>query len=76
MVTLAIGTPHTHHTSSLTHTHMSPTGTMSGGGNKVMKGRMSSTIHSDVSPSQLEDIEKKLETDEKALEVSTHSVHL
>ena len=41
-----------------------------------MKGRMSSTIHSDVSPSQLEEVEKKLEADEKALEVGTHSVHL
>ena len=49
---------------------------MSGGGNKVMKGRMSSTIHSDVSPGQLEEIEKKLEADEKALQVSPHSVHL
>jgi len=47
---------------------------MSGGGNKVMKGRMSSTIHSDVSPGQLEEIEKKLEADEKALQVSPHSL--
>ena len=49
---------------------------MSGGGNKVMKGRMSSTLHTDVSPSQLEEIEKKLEADEKALQVSIHIVCL
>ena len=65
--------PHPSHTSHLLpHTHTPPTGTMSGGGNKVMKGRMSSTIHSDVSPGQLEEIEKKLEADEKALQVSPH----
>ena len=37
---------------------------------------MSSTLHADVSPSQLEEIEKKLEADEKALQVSIHIVCL
>ena len=41
-----------------------------------MKGRMSSTLHADVSPSQLDEIEKKLEADEKALQVSIHIVCL
>ena len=44
-------------------------GTMSGGGNKVVKGRMSSSIVSDVSPEQLETMEKFLEKETKTAEV-------
>ncbi|XP_019848995.1 PREDICTED: structural maintenance of chromosomes protein 4-like [Amphimedon queenslandica] len=40
-------------------------GTMSGGGNKVMKGRMSSKLASDVTPSQLQQLEQKLNQEEK-----------
>lgn len=44
-------------------------GTMSGGGNKVVKGRMGSSIMSDVNPDQLEAMEKTLEKETKAAEV-------
>ena len=44
---------------------------MSGGGNKVVKGRMGSSIRSDVSPDQLEAMEKTLEKETKAAEVQT-----
>lgn len=44
-------------------------GTMSGGGNKVVKGRMGSSIVSDVSPEQLETMEKILEKETKTAEV-------
>lgn len=44
-------------------------GTMSGGGNKVVKGRMGSSIVSDVSPDQLEAMERKLEKETKTAEV-------
>lgn len=40
-------------------------GTMSGGGNKVIKGRMSSKLASDVTPSQLQQLEQKLNQEEK-----------
>ncbi|XP_067017263.1 structural maintenance of chromosomes protein 4-like isoform X2 [Acropora muricata] len=43
-------------------------GTMSGGGNKVVKGRMGSSIVSDVSPDQLEAMERKLEKETKTAE--------
>ncbi|KAJ7381328.1 Structural maintenance of chromosomes protein 4 [Desmophyllum pertusum] len=43
-------------------------GTMSGGGNKVVKGRMGSSIMSDVNPDQLEAMEKTLEKETKAAE--------
>lgn len=42
---------------------------MSGGGNKVVKGRMGSSIVSDVSPEQLETMEKFLEKETKTAEV-------
>ena len=42
---------------------------MSGGGNKVVKGRMGSSIVSDVSPEQLETMEKILEKETKRAEV-------
>lgn len=42
---------------------------MSGGGNKVVKGRMGSSIISDVNPDQLEAMEKTLEKETKAAEV-------
>lgn len=53
------------------------TGTMSGGGGKVAKGRMSSHIHDDVSPQQLTEMESTLRQREKEFEVSqsqTYSV--
>ena len=43
---------------------------MSGGGNKVVKGRMGSCIVSDVNPNQLEAMEKTLEKETKAAEVN------
>lgn len=43
-------------------------GTMSGGGNKVVKGRMGSCIVSDVNPNQLEAMVKTLEKETKAAE--------
>ena len=45
---------------------------MSGGGNKVVKGRMGSSIMSDVNPDQLEAMEKTLEKETKAAEVQTN----
>lgn len=44
-------------------------GTMSGGGNKVVKGRMGSSIRSDVSPDQLEAMEKTLGKETRVAEV-------
>ena len=44
-------------------------GTMSGGGNRVLKGRMSSKASSDVSPLQVEEKKKRLEDNERALAV-------
>ena len=44
-------------------------GTMSGGGNKVVKGRMGSSIVSDVSPDQLEAMERILEKETNTAEV-------
>ena len=43
---------------------------MSGGGNKVMRGRMSSKLASDVTPSQLQQLEQKLGGEEKQSLVS------
>lgn len=43
---------------------------MSGGGNKVVKGRMGSSIVSDVNPNQLKAMEKTLEKETKAAEVN------
>ena len=48
-----------------------PQGTMSGGGNKVVKGRMGSSIRSDVSPDHLEAMEKTLEKETRTAEVWT-----
>lgn len=42
---------------------------MSGGGNRPIKGRMSSKLRSDVSPQELTGMEKKIQQDEEALEV-------
>lgn len=44
-------------------------GTMSGGGTRVAKGRMCSSFVSDVSPQQLVDMEKKLELNQQEMEV-------
>ena len=44
-------------------------GTMSGGGGRVSKGRMSSKLVTDVSPQQLSNLEQRLRSDEKALQV-------
>lgn len=44
-------------------------GTMSGGGGRPARGRMSSKLHSDISPQQLLQMEKQLERDERALQV-------
>ena len=44
-------------------------GTMSGGGNRVLKGRMSSTLVSNVSPHQLTEMEQTL-----SQEMSSHKV--
>ncbi len=43
---------------------------MSGGGNRPLKGRMSSKLRSDVTPQQLTKLEGDLNRDEKALRVS------
>ena len=50
---------------------MSLVGTMSGGGGKVVKGKMSSRTHDDVSPRQLTEMESTLTRKEKAFEVNT-----
>ena len=42
---------------------------MSGGGTKLLKGRMGSRIVADVSPAQLEAMEKSLENETKAAAV-------
>lgn len=47
-------------------------GTMSGGGNKVVKGRMSSKLLHDVSPTQLASLEDKLTTEETKAQVCDH----
>jgi hypothetical protein len=44
-------------------------GAMSGGGSKVAKGRMGSSIVHDVTPQQLQELERKLEGQTKRLEV-------
>ena len=44
-------------------------GTMSGGGSKVVKGRMGSRIVADVSPAQIETMEKTLANETKAAAV-------
>ncbi len=41
---------------------------MSGGGTKVLRGRMSSRLHVDVTPQQLSELEKSLGRDEQALQ--------
>lgn len=43
---------------------------MSGGGNRVAKGRMSSKLQSEVSPQQLKQLEQTLQTQEQSVEVS------
>ena len=48
---------------------------MSGGGNKVVKGRMGSSIVADISPDQLEAMEKTLEKETKTAEVSSNCSH-
>lgn len=45
-------------------------GTMSGGGGRVAKGRMSSKAVSDVTPQQVEELTKRLADNERAAEVS------
>ena len=45
-------------------------GTMSGGGGRVVKGRMSSKAVSDVTPQQVEELTKRLADNERAAEVS------
>ena len=44
-------------------------GTMSGGGGRVVKGRMSSKAVSDVTPQQVEELTKRLADNERAAEV-------
>ena len=56
-------------TQELTLHFFASEGTMSGGGNKVVKGRMGSSILSDVNPDQLEAMEKTLEKETKTAEV-------
>ena len=46
-------------------------GTMSGGGGRLQRGRMSSKLHDDVTPQQLVALEKALEAEEKAVEECT-----
>lgn len=48
---------------------------MSGGGSKVVKGRMGSRIVADVSPAQLEAMEKTLENETKAAAVLLHDYY-
>jgi len=48
---------------------VNPSGTMSGGGTRVMKGRMSSKLQSDVSPHQLKEMEAKLSKEELSYKV-------
>ena len=48
---------------------LSTAGTMSGGGNKVAKGRMSSKLRPEVSPQQLQQLEQTLQDQEKSAEV-------
>ncbi|KAL5490795.1 hypothetical protein EMCRGX_G015979 [Ephydatia muelleri] len=43
-------------------------GTMSGGGGRAQRGRMSSKLHDDVTPQQLVAMEKALEAEERAME--------
>ena len=50
-------------------------GTMTGGGGKVVKGRMSSRIHDDVSPQALKQMESSLTMKEKEFEVSLNDIH-
>ena len=52
-----------------THTHTHTQGTMSGGGGRAQRGRMSSKLHDDVTPQQLVVMEKALEAEERAMEV-------
>ena len=49
-------------------------GTMTGGGGKVMKGRMSCKLRADVGPEQLTEMERRLGTDETALQVSSYAL--
>ena len=42
---------------------------MTGGGSKVSRGRMGSSIVHDVTPEQLKELERKLEVQTKRLEV-------
>ena len=48
-------------------------GTMTGGGGRVMKGRMSCKLHADVSPDQLAEMEGRLGTNERALQVRSRT---
>ena len=45
---------------------------MSGGGNKPLRGRMSSKLHSDISPQQLAKLEEQLQSDETAAMVCVY----
>lgn len=48
---------------------------MSGGGTKVVKGRMGSRIVADVSPAELEAMDKTLENETKAAAVLLHDYY-
>ena len=48
---------------------------MSGGGKKVCKGRMGSSIATDVDPRQLEKMEKKLECDTREAQTQRENKH-
>ena len=45
-------------------------GTMSGGGNRPIKGRMSSKLQIDVTPQQIAKVKEKLKFDEQAFQVT------
>ena len=47
------------------------TGTMTGGGTRVIKGKMSSRMQSDYTPEQVLKLKEKLETEEKSYDVSS-----
>ena len=54
---------------SLKQSFFVPAGAMTGGGSKVAKGRMGSSIVHDVTPQQLQELERKLEGQTNRLEV-------
>ena len=46
---------------------------MSGGGNRPIKGRMSSKLRADVTPQQLRQMEENMEDDMKAIQVHLYA---